>query len=127
VLVETSLQEAASWFSGVPSLPAATLRAIARGAGAHLYLDTGDQVIAGRGFLAVHAAWNGERTVRLPVPSRVEDAFTGALLADDADALMVSLRTGDTLLVRVREARPAAGRKDGDRQTEPVAHERGSS
>jgi hypothetical protein len=102
VLVEAALPEANSWWSGVPSLPATALRAIARRAGVHLYVETGDQVIAGSGFLALHAAWSGERTVRLPVTSRVQDALTGAVLADGAMAFTVRLETGDTLLARVR-------------------------
>jgi hypothetical protein len=113
-LVEASLPEARSWLSAVPSLPATALRAIARRAGVHLYVETGDQVIAGRGFLAVHAAWSGERSVRLPRPCRVEDAFTGAVLADGADTFTLRLRTGDTLLARVRETgQPAGGDQDG--------------
>ena len=89
------------WY-GDPEIAAhvAQLVEIARRAGVHVYVDTGDQVIGRAGLLAVHAASSGERTVRLPGSARVTDAFTGRALADGQTFFGVRLEAGDTLLAR---------------------------
>ena len=51
------------------------LRSRLASAGAHVYLDTGDVVFAGRGYLAVHASSAGEKHVRLPYPCNVKEIF----------------------------------------------------
>ena len=74
----------------------------ARDAGVHVYTDAGDQVLAERELLAVHAANAGERTIALPRRCAVADAFDGAVLGTDVDRFRVSLRAGETAVWRLR-------------------------
>jgi len=79
-----------SMYSGAPLLPADLLRNIARYAGSHVYTDSNDVVIVGRGLLTYHTVAPGPRTVRLPQPATVHDLFTGECLATDADELTLT-------------------------------------
>ena len=47
-------------------------------AGAHVYLDSGDVVFAGRGYLAVHASKAGLKHIRLPQRCDVAEIFGAA-------------------------------------------------
>lgn len=51
------------------------LRARLASAGAHVYLETGDVVFAGRGYLTVHASKAGAKHVRLPRKCDVRELF----------------------------------------------------
>jgi hypothetical protein len=97
-------KEMAGWrsvWSAVPALPAAALREIARRAGAHVYVENGDQVLTTRNLLAVHAAHDGRRRVRLPRALAVRDAFSGALVTPSANFFECDLRRGDTGIWRL--------------------------
>jgi beta-galactosidase len=93
-----------SVWSAVPNLPSPLIRALARRAGIHVYSDSGDQVLSGGGVLAVHAAGDGNREVRLLSPSRVSDALTGNLIEDGKDRILLSMLRGDTALLRIEPA-----------------------
>lgn len=47
-------------------------------AGAHVWLDTGDVVFAGRGYVVVHASKAGTKLVKLPCVSDVTEVFGAA-------------------------------------------------
>ena len=67
-------------YSSSLRLPAALLRNLARQAGAHVYVESGDATYADNRYIGVHAATAGEKTIRLPPGSescRVKDALTG--------------------------------------------------
>jgi len=83
-------------WSAAPLLPAALLRAFARDAGVHLYTDAGDQVLAERQLLTLHAASDGERRIKLPHPCTVVEAFTGAVIGEGVSEFSVVLREGET-------------------------------
>lgn len=93
-----------SVWSGAPALPAAELRTLARQAGVHLYVETGDQVIAEKNYLTVHAGFDGEREIKLPAARKVMDAMTGEVIAVDADRFKVEMRKGQTGIWRLLEA-----------------------
>jgi len=59
----------AVWHSS-PLVPAAVLRNLAGQAGVHIYCSAGDQVMAEKNLLAIHAAHDGPRQVRLPAACR---------------------------------------------------------
>jgi hypothetical protein len=90
-----------SVWSAAPAVPAWLLRRFAKAAGVHLYLETGEQVIAERGYLTVHAAFDGSRLVALPTKSDVVDAYTGKAVARGVNELEVSLRRGETATWRI--------------------------
>ena len=70
--------------SAAPLLPAGLLRAFAREAGVHLYIDTPDVVWACRDMIGVSVYQPGERVVRLPRPRSVRDLYADVHVAGDA-------------------------------------------
>ena len=94
-----AVKEMGDWTSvwcGVPPVPSALLRGIARAAGVHIYDDAEDFVCANSAMVAVHARYAGERTIRLPRRCRVVDAFTGEEVGANIDSFTVPLRKYET-------------------------------
>ena len=86
----------------VPAPPEAeTLRGLFRRAGAHIWLESGDTLGAGRGTVMVHAASDGVKKVRLPRPMDAEDAFGDERLTGVTE-LSATLKAGETRVWRVR-------------------------
>jgi hypothetical protein len=85
-----------SVWSAAPAMPAALLRQYAAGAGVHLYVDTGEQVLWDGQLLTLHAGFSGVRTVRLPMVSNVADAYTGEAVAAGASEFVAALERGST-------------------------------
>jgi len=83
-------------WSAAPCVPASVLRFFARQAGAHIYSDAGDQVMAGGALVMLHAASDGKRTIRLRRRCRAVDAFTSETVAEDSDRFDIVLNAGDT-------------------------------
>ncbi|NLC55791.1 MAG: hypothetical protein GX774_03015 [Armatimonadetes bacterium] len=96
--------ESTSVYSGVLQLPAALLREFARRAGVHLYNEQNNVVMAGSGWVALHASTTGTHTLRLPCAAAVQDAVTGEVLGP-AQSYPFALQQGDTKLLRVLPAR----------------------
>jgi hypothetical protein len=92
-----------SIWSAAPTVPAALLREMGRRAGVSIYSNCGDQVFTGPGLLAVHAAFDGKRTIRLPKPMTLKDVFTGETTAAEAGEFTVDMRRGDTRVWRPSE------------------------
>ncbi|OPZ31470.1 MAG: hypothetical protein BWZ02_00209 [Lentisphaerae bacterium ADurb.BinA184] len=87
--------------------PAGTVddwRRTARAAGVHLYTDAGDQVLAEKELLTLHAARDGERRILLPRRCRVQDAFTGEAVLTAGTEFTVSLPSGATAVWRLSPA-----------------------
>jgi len=97
-LVAKALDGWTSVYSSAGPLPPALLRNLARLAGVHLYLDTDDIVYANQSFLAVSTNAGGVRRIRLPRVTDVVDAFSGNVLARQADAYEVELPQASTSL-----------------------------
>jgi hypothetical protein len=89
-----------SVYAGLLQLPAGLLRSLARRAGVHLYSEDDDVVMAGNGFVAIHASAAGTKTLRLPEPGALTDAVTGEDLPP-ADSFTFAMQQGDTRLFRV--------------------------
>ncbi len=92
-----------SVYSGVLQLPASLLRDLARRAGVHVYSDQDDVVMAGNGWLALHATAAGTRTLRLPSASAYREVISGETLGP-ATSLSFDLQQGDTRLLRLQGA-----------------------
>jgi hypothetical protein len=90
-----------SIWTGAPALPAQALRVFAREAGVHIWCDTGDRVYADRDLLAVHATFDGERTIALPKPCRVRGVRGEPAPAGPCTELRLSLRRGQTAVFRL--------------------------
>ncbi len=97
-LVLKRTPEWTSVFSAAPNLPSSLLRSIARFAGCHIYSDQDDIVYANSHFLCVHTDRGGTRTIRLPSPTEVYDAFTEHLVARRTSVFTDRFATPDTKL-----------------------------
>lgn len=86
-----------SLYTGTLAVPAAVLRAAARMAGCHLYLDTDDVVYASRRYLVVYAsAGDGPRTIRLPRRTDVWDVMHDRYAARKARSFTVDMKRNTT-------------------------------
>ena len=65
-------------------------------AGAHVYLDTGDVVFAGRGYLTVHASTPGVKRIRLPRKCDVREIFGAAPCRKGVSEFSEKLEFGET-------------------------------
>ena len=82
-----------------PPLPAGRLRAIFRGAGAHVWLETDDPVMVGGGYVAVHASSAGRKPLRSPSPVDWVNVRSGQTLARRSAEVAVDMSRGETLLL----------------------------
>lgn len=71
----------ASVFTTAVPLPANLWRGLARYAGAHVYCDSNDILLADRSVVALHSIQSGEKLIRLPGIFRVTDTVSGTLVA----------------------------------------------
>lgn len=83
------------FYSAGGKLPPGVLRALARQAGAHIYLETDDPLYANSHLLGLHVPRNEDVRLSLPRDAELQEVFTGEVL-----------RTTDGLL-HVRSARQA--------------------
>ena len=74
-------------------------------AGAHIWTDTPEVVAAGRGYLMVHAASDGEKTIRLPHRCNVSEIYGTSKARVDVDSLKDSFRKGETRIYRLTDNR----------------------
>ncbi len=95
------LGEWRSVYCAVPRMTGELLRGVARYAGVHLYCDEDVVLDADNRMLMLHSGWDGDRTVpvALPRPMTVTDAWTGEVLAANADHLEVALPESTTRLL----------------------------
>ena len=98
-----------SVYSAAPDVPAVILRGLARKAGVHLYLDTGDVVWGNASMLAVHALTAGDKHVRLRAPAEVHDAVSGEMVAPGAEEFRVTMQAGETRIFYIGDPARFAG------------------
>jgi hypothetical protein len=84
------------FWSPEPPLTTAEIRKVAKEAGVHLYGDGGEQILVNESLFLVHSAKDGERTYMLPSKAKVTDAFSGEVVAADADHFTIPLKPGET-------------------------------
>ena len=77
------------------------LRGRLASAGAHVWLDTGDVVFAGRGYLAIHASREGDKRIRLPGPCDVVEIFGAAPERNGVAEFTENMRFGETRVFRL--------------------------
>ena len=90
-----------TWYCPHPPLAANTLRQLFRAAGAHVYLETNDTLLAGSSYIGLHAAEAGIKTIRLPQPATWTNARTGEVVAEDTQECTTLARFGETLLFSI--------------------------
>ncbi len=83
---------------------AAALRETFRAAGVHIWVETDDVMVAGRGYAMVHAAFDGAKTLRLPCPCNAREVFGASPPHEGVSGITETLRRGET---RVWHLEPA--------------------
>lgn len=86
-----------SVFVGDPALPLELLRGICRYAGVPTWMTRGDDILfIGNGWVTLHAAKDGPRTLFLPHTTGLYDMTEARLIADEASEYTFTLRAGTT-------------------------------
>jgi hypothetical protein len=88
-------------FTVAVQMPAALWRGLARHAGAHVYSDAGDVLMADSSIVAIHGLKPGPREIRLPARATVHDVISGETIAVNADRFTVTLDRPDTRVFRI--------------------------
>lgn len=82
-------------------LGADVLRAIARFAGCHIYVDSGDILYANRRFVVIHAASGGEKTIHLPEPASAWEVYDERYYTRSASSVTLTMDKGETKMFRL--------------------------
>jgi hypothetical protein len=85
-----------SIYSTVGPVTSSILRALARDAGVHIYVDTDDFFNANNTLCVLHAREEGEKEIRLPARTNVYDILNDREIGSGASSVTVSLRAGET-------------------------------
>ncbi len=90
-----------TWYAPQPPVAAGTLRRLLQQSGAHVYTDQDDNLMVGCGYLALHAASTGKKTLHLPSPARWTDLRNGSVVVACSDCIEVQATIGQTLLYAI--------------------------
>ena len=95
------------WRSVFMPIPpnAAELRKAFREAGVHVWMETDDVFAAGRGYVMVHAASDGEKRISLPSPCGGHEIFGASPDVANATTLVERMKLGETRVWRIGEVR----------------------
>ena len=96
----------ASVFTAAVPLPAGLWRNAARWAGAHVYSDSGDVLMADGTIVALHSLQSGDKRLDLPGEYTVWDVVTGGLVARRAHAICFHLQAPETRVFRLAAPYP---------------------
>jgi len=94
---------AAVFTTSVP-LPTELWRGLARYAGAHVYTDTNDVLVASRHIVALHSLKPGPRRIALPEICDVIDVISGKPFATSVAEIRFDLKAPETRVFRLRPA-----------------------
>ena len=92
-------------FTAAVPLPASIWRNIARYAGAHVYSESNDVLLANSSVVALHSAYSGEKTIRLPGTYRVRDVVSGELFDASTNAISFELDAPETRVFLLEPSR----------------------
>lgn len=88
-------------FTTAVPLPAALWRNIARYAGAHVWSETNDVLVADKTIVALHSAYSGTKTIALPGTFRVYDVITGTLISRKTGRITFDIDAPETRIFRL--------------------------
>ena len=83
-------------FYGAATLDADFMREYARRKGVHIYCDSQDNLCAGGSIVTINARSAGRKILRLPRRFRVEDIYSGEIMATDADVFEFDMKAFET-------------------------------
>ncbi|HOS42879.1 MAG TPA: hypothetical protein PK794_04235 [Armatimonadota bacterium] len=99
-----SVKEMDGWtsvFTTAVPLPADLWRGLARAAGAHVYCESNDILLADSSVVALHSIQSGEKTIHLPGTYDVEDIVSGKLMARGVERIQFTLDAPETRVFRL--------------------------
>lgn len=85
------------YWSAVPCLLAAQIREMADAAGILVVSRSDDPLFAGCGFVGIHAATNGTKTLKFPRGGNIRELFSGKSYGN-GDSVTIEMETGDNAL-----------------------------
>lgn len=84
-------------------LGADVLRGIARFAGCHLYVDSGEDVLyANRDYVVLHAAASGDKVIHLPQAASAFEVYEAQYYSQNSNTIRCHLRRGETKMFRLK-------------------------
>ncbi len=86
------------FWSAVPGLRAPLLRELARRSGVPVVSSSDDPLFAGRGFVGIHAASNGEKRIVMPRAGKVRELISGKRWKGKTKEITVPMKVGETLI-----------------------------
>lgn len=92
-----------SIYLAVPWLDAQFINNIARAVGAWSVAEPHDAVFANQHFISIHATSSGKKTLRPWAASKVTDALTGEVIAENAASFSIDIPLGTTRIFRTEE------------------------
>jgi hypothetical protein len=95
----------AAVFTHALPLTADLWRNLARFAGAHVYCDANDVVLADSSIVALHSVQSGPRRIALPGPCDVYDVVSGKAVARGAREIRFDLRAPETRVFRLESVK----------------------
>jgi len=90
------------WYAPAATLAPRHLRQVYDSAGAHVWLRSDDILMAGAGFVGLHASSVGEKWLQAPGPMTWVDVRTGATAARDQTCIRRPMAVGETVLYAIR-------------------------
>ncbi|MBM4011290.1 MAG: hypothetical protein FJ286_07900 [Planctomycetes bacterium] len=93
----------AAIFTTAVQLPADLWRSVARYAGAHVYTESNDVIMASRGLVALHSLKSGPKRITLPELRRVTDLVSGAGFAATTAEITFDLDAPETRVFLLEE------------------------
>jgi len=96
-----------SVFTSTPGLPAGFWRNAARLAGAHVWCESDEIILADSSLVAIHSATGGPRKLQLPRACDVEDVITGRPVARQTRTIEFDLQGPETRLFRMLPPAPS--------------------
>ena len=100
-LARKSMGAWTSVFCSTPRLLPDTLRRLARDAGCHVYLGTGDALFVDNQYVCLHASKGGDKVVTLREPCRPRAVFGSPTLHMEGTELRFAMQANKTVLLRI--------------------------
>jgi len=90
-----------SIYSATRYLDAKVVKAIARAAGVHIYVDTDEVLYACEGFVTVHASSTGKKVIRLPRAASAYEVYEEKYYSRSSTEIVCDMKLGETKTFRI--------------------------
>ena len=84
-----------------PDFKTDEIRAFLKEAGVHVYIENNDVIYAGNGYLGIHAATAGKKTITLPSECSISPIFGSEICEDQASSITLDLEKYKTALFKI--------------------------